>query len=203
MTENKNNKVPALTEEEYADLQALPELPEDLQKEVDRELGQTPAMSHTILEIWQSVLSNIEANENEHISPRYANSIVSNWPRLSFQDVSKYTKKYFSYLKALREILTEEIAKDPAAFERVENDAEENRAHYLELIGAWQERIEMWEQTWQSDGKDSHVTLAALADATSFFVGAQGLVEHLSQINFQFTDEDREALRQRLLAVKG
>jgi hypothetical protein len=181
----------------------LPELPEDLQAEVNAALGTAPALTHTILEIWASILSNIESNEGEHISPRYANSIVSNWPRLNFQEVSAYTRKYFTYLKSLREILTEEIAKDPAAFERVENDAEDNREHYLELIGAWQARIEMWEQTWQSDGKDSHVTLAALADATSFFVGAQGLVEHLSQINFQFTDEDREALRQRLLTVKG
>jgi hypothetical protein len=181
----------------------LPELPEDLQKEVDRELGQSPVLTHTVLEVWASVLSNIESNEGEHISPRYANSIVSNWPRLNFQDVSAYTRQYFTYLKALREILTAEIDKDPAAFERVENDAEENRGHYLELIGAWQEQIERWEQDWDSDDAGSHITLAALADATSFFVGSQGLVEHLSQINFQFTDEDREALRVRLLAVKG
>jgi hypothetical protein len=181
----------------------LPELPADLQADVDAALGTSPALTHTILEIWQSVLANIEANEGEHVSPRYANSIVSNWPRLKFQDVKAYTKQYFAFLKSLREVLTEEIAKDPVAFERVENDAEENRAHYLELIGAWQELIESWEQEWDSDADDSHVTLAALADATSFFVGAQGLVEHLSQINFQFTDEDREALRLRLLAVKG
>ena len=181
----------------------LPELPEDLQAEVNAALGQAPELTHTILEIWQSILSNIEANEDEHISPRYANSIVSNWPRLKFQDVSTYTRQYFAFLKSLREILIEEIAKDPAALERVKDDAEENREHYLELIGGWQELIEQWEQEWNSDADDSHVTLAALADATSFFVGAQGLVEHLSQINFQFTDEDREALRLRLLAVKG
>lgn len=181
----------------------LAELPADLQAEVDRELGQTPVLTHTVLEVWASVLSNIEANEGEHISPRYANSIVSNWPRLEFQDVSTYTRQYFTFLKALREILTTEIDKDPAALERIENDAEENREHYLELIGAWQEQIEEWEQNWDSDDYQSHITLAALADATSFFVGSQGLVEHLSQINFQFTDEDREALRQRLVAVKG
>lgn len=181
----------------------LPELPEELQKEVDAALGQAPELTHTILEVWASVLSNIEANEGEHISPRYANSIVSNWPRLSFQEVRNYTHQYFTFLKALREILTAEIDKDPEALKRVENDAEENREHYLELIGAWQEQIEEWEQNWDSEALDSHITLAALADATSFFVGAQGLVEHLSQINFNFTDEDREALRLRLLAVKG
>jgi hypothetical protein len=184
-------------------VEELPELPADLQEEVNRELGQAPELTHTILEVWASVLSNIESNEGEHISPRYANSIVSNWPRLTFQEVSEYTRQYFTFLKALRDILTAEIDKNPAALERVENDAEENREHYLELIGGWQELIEEWEQNWDSDAPDSHVTLAALADATSFFVGAQGLVEHLSQIHFQFTDEDREALRLRLLAVKG
>jgi hypothetical protein len=184
-------------------VEELPALPEDLQKEVDRELDQNPVLTHTILEVWASVLSNIEANEGEHISPRYANSIVSNWTRLSFQDVSAYTRQYFTYLKALRDLLTAEIEKDPAALENVENDAEDNRGHYLELIGAWQEQIELWEQGWDSDAPDSHIVLAALADATSFFVGAQGLVEHLSQINFQFTDEDREALRLRLMAVRG
>jgi hypothetical protein len=184
-------------------VEELPELPADLQAEVNRELGQAPELTHTILEIWASVLSNIESNEGEHISPRYANSIVSNWPRLSFQEVSEYTRQYFTFLKALRDLLTEVIAQNPSALENVENDAEENREHYLELIGGWQELIERWELDWNSDAEDSHVTLAALADATSFFVGAQGLVEHLSQINFQFTDEDREALRLRLLAVKG
>ena len=183
-------------------VEELPELPADIQAEVDAELGTSPALTHTILEIWQEVLSNIEDNEHEHISPRYANSIVSNWPRITFQEVSGYTRMYFSFLKGLRNILTEEIAKEPQALERVENDAEENRAHYLELLGAWQEQIERWELEWDSDSPLSHVGLAALADATSFFVGAQGLVEHLSQINFQFTDEDREALRLRLLAVK-
>jgi hypothetical protein len=181
----------------------LPELPADLQAEVDRELGKAPELTHTILEVWASVLSNIEANEGEHISPRYANSIVSNWPRLSFQDVSAYTHQYFAYLKALRELVTEVIAQNPSALENVEDDAEANREYYLELIGGWQELIERWELAWDSDAPDSHVILAALADATSFFVGSQGLVEHLSQINFQFTDEDREALRLRLLAVKG
>jgi uncharacterized protein with von Willebrand factor type A (vWA) domain len=181
----------------------LPELPADLQAEVDRELGQTQDLTHTVLEIWASVLSNIEANEGEHISPRYANSIVSNWPRLSFQEVSAYTRQYFTYLKALREQLTEVIAQNPSALENVENDAEANREHYLELIGGWQEQIEIWELNWDSDDHGSHISLAALADATSFFVGAQGLVEHLTQIGFQFTDEDREALRLRLLAVKG
>jgi hypothetical protein len=181
----------------------LPELPEELQKEVDAALGQAPELTHTILEVWASVLSNIEANEGEHISPRYANSIVSNWPKLSYQDVSAYTRQYFTFLKALREILTAEIDKDPEALKNVENDAEDNRGHYLELIGAWQEQIEKWEQAWDCDDAGSHIQLAALADATSFFVGAQGLVEHLSQINFEFTDEDREALRTRLLAVKG
>jgi hypothetical protein len=181
----------------------LPELPADLQAEVNAELGQAPELTHTILEIWASILSNIESNEGEHISPRYANSIVSNWPRLSFQEVSAYTRQYFTYLKALRELLSEVIAQNPSALENVADDAEANRELYLELIGGWQELIERWEQDWDSDDHGSHVILAALADATSFFVGAQGLVEHLSQINFQFTDEDREALRLRLLAVKG
>lgn len=192
MTKNTN---PSPVEE-------LPELPADLQAEVDSELGTPSALSHTVLEIWQNVLSNIEANENEHISPRYANSIVNNWPRLTFQDVKSYTKVYFSYLKALRTILSNEIASDLQALENVEDDAEANRAHYLELIGAWQVQIENWEQNWDSEATNSHILLAALADATSFFVGQQGLVEHLSQIGFQFTDEDREALRLRLLAGK-
>ena len=180
----------------------LPELSPEMQAELDTALGTAPALTHTVLEIWTQVLSNIEGNEEEHISPRYANSIVSNWPRLAFQDIREYTQQYFAYLKGLRDILTAEVEKDSGAFERVENDAEENRAHYLELIAGWQEQIERWELEWDCTAPDSHVSLAALADATSFFVGAQGLVEHLSQIGFQFTDEDREALRLRLLAVK-
>lgn len=180
----------------------LPELFPELQAEVDTALGTAPALTHTVLEIWTNVLSNIEGNEDEHISPRYAHSIVSNWPKLSYQDIAGYTRQYFMFLKGLRNILTEEVDKDPEAFGRIENDVEENRAHYLELIAGWQVQIERWELEWDCTAPKSHIGVAALADATSFFVGAQGLVEHLSQIGFQFSDEDREALRLRLLAVK-
>ena len=162
--------------------------------------GVAAALTNSVLKIWQEVLVNADADRDQRISPRYANSIVSNWPKLGFGDVSQYHQRYFAHLIELRYILDEEIASDPKAFDHIgEDDAELNREHYINLLTEWQVRIAQWEAQWDVDDEHAAAELAAVADVTAFFVGPQGLVEHLSQIGMLYTDEDRDRLRERLI----
>lgn len=176
-------------------------------------LGSTNEPMRTLLEIWRNVLGNIEAERGGRVSPAAANQLVNIWPKLTFADVSVYTNAYYDYLLDLRDILDAEIAKDKKAFKHTaprrpdgtldpDGDAIKNGPRYRELLAAWQERIILWEHQWDSDAADAAARVAAIADATAFYVGPQGLVANLDDIGFQLTDDESEAIRTRLAAYK-
>lgn len=158
----------------------------------------------SVLEAWQNVLGNIEESSKERISPREANRVVGSWPKLSFQDVPAYNVRYHELLLELRDILDEVIASDDKAFSRVgEADAEENAEHYKELLFRWQAQVLRWEHAWDAADPASHIELAAIADATGFYMNqGTGLINHLEAIGFQYTDEDRDTAAERLRAVR-
>lgn len=189
MTESTIDENTPLTAKDEADLKLLGD-------------AEAPA-PNTLLKVWQEVLSNIEQSASERVTPALANRIVSSWPKLSFQDTPDYHKLYHGYLMELREILHDAIRKNPDALKNVDDDAEANRDIYLGLLLDWQIRIAEWEHAWDASAADAHIKLAAIADATVFFVGQNGLVEHLSQINFQFSDADRDELGEKLLEAKA
>jgi hypothetical protein len=163
-------------------------------------------ITHTLLEMWRDVLSNIEGSAAEKVSPVIALKLVSSWPKLSFQEVPVYHKAYHEILMEGRNILDEVIRKHPGAFKNVAevgtefSDAIANREAYIDILFEWQLLTLQLEAEWDASKDDSHIQLAAMVDAAALFSGEQGLIQHLSQpqINFQFTDADRDALGQRL-----
>lgn len=189
MTENT---APELTDEDLAAISA------SLSDEADG------GFTVSVLEAWRNVLGNIESSMAERISPREANRVVGSWPKLSFQDVPAYNELYHRYLLELRDVLDEVIEGDEKAFTRVgKEDAEENAGHYRELLFQWQAVVLRWEHEWDAGADDSHIRLAAIADATGFYLNqGTGLVNHLEAIGFQYTDEDRDDAAEKLQAVR-
>lgn len=179
-----------------------PEVELTEQDQIDLESLTENVEKHTVLEVWRSILANIEASAAEKVSPQNANRLVGMWPKLAFQDLPRYHEVYHNLLTELRDLLDAVITEGDAPFDNIEDDMEANRALYLELLFVWQERIMQWEHRWDASWSDSHIIIAAIADATAFFVGPQGLVEHLSQSGFAYSDADREALGERLTAAK-
>ena len=153
-----------------------------------------PAAKRTLLEVWAKVLESIEAAESQQIPMPLAARIIASYPQIKVQEIQKYHRLYHGKLKALRSILLAEIATDEDCFKHVEDDAEKNHHHYLNLLVDWQRQIKEWESNWNSGATLAHVDMAAVADASSFFLGQQGLVAHLDQINFVFTDDESEAV---------
>ena len=158
---------------------------------------------HTLLEVWSSVLDNIEHDAAEKITMRVAATVVSRWPTIKIQDVGAYMEYYYNALKNLREILRDEIATDKKAIYRVdmENDAEGNRHHYLSLLTNWQLQVAQWEKDWSHSDSDALLQMAAFSDAASFVLGQEGLIAHLQEINFQFYPEDAEAVQAAVIAL--
>jgi len=179
--------------------ETLSEAEEALMNEF-REALETPTL--TLLDTWSNLLGNIEGERESRVSPALANKITTVWPKMSFQDVPRYFAAYYDHMELLREDLLDIIAENPEALEHVEDDMEFNHELYLELLYRWQVRIGIWEHEWDAAAEDSHISIAAIADSTSFFVGPQGLVEHLTAAGFNFTDEERAALEQRLVEAR-
>ena len=162
--------------------------------------GNPPALTHTLLEIWRNILSNIESAREERIPPVIANRVVTAYPKIEYHMVPQYWDTYYDLLTEMRDILDDVIASDNEAFDRVEDDAILNRDLYVEVLFGWSDKINQWEEEWDTMSPNAAVELAAIADVSSVIVGETGLTENLSQlqIGFSFDDSDRIALQERL-----
>ena len=67
---NENTTAEGLTEEDLAAIAA------------SFAEGDVPALTHTVLEIWENLLSNIEEARKERVTPVVANRIITNYPKL-------------------------------------------------------------------------------------------------------------------------
>ena len=173
----------------------LADLPEE---PADKE----PAPMHTLLQIWKEILSNIEAAETEPIDIQIAGRIVHNYPMIKVQEVSKYMALYSALLIEMRDILLAEIDSDEKCLSRIEDDAEGNRHHYLNLLIDWQRLARQWEIKWDSNSPLAHIEMAAISDASTFVLGQKGLVAHLDEIKFRWTAEDAEMVLEAIQAAE-
>ena len=155
---------------------------------------------HSILEIWSSILSNIEAEEEIPVSVKQAAKITAMWPKLEVQDCSAYQALYYEYLKEMRAVLEHEISTDPDCFSRVgEEDGELNWHHYMNVNLTWVSLTRQWEKSWNSDDWNSHISMAALADAGSFCVSSEGIISMLQHNHFQLDPVDMEWMQEILI----
>ena len=176
---DRTEEIEALMSQVTEVLSGIPETPE-----------RPEAEPHTLLEIWAAVLSNIEHVEAQPVSMQMAARITSVYPQIKVQECGLYMTCYHSALRELRSILLDEIESDPDCFKYAEDDAVKNRHHYLNLLTQWQLQVQQWDKEWDCTELEAHIWLAAYADAGTFVLGKEGLVAHLDQINFEFTDED-------------
>ena len=156
------------------------------------------AITHTILEVWQELFSNIEKEEGLRVSPQAAMAIQSSWPRLSIKEYQAFTDLYYSFLGEFREVIDTLVEENPVALVHVEDDVEHNHDLYVEAVARWQKTARAWEDAWQCGLPDAEVRLYAMVDAINFVLSSQGLVSHLDQIGMILTSED-EALMQSIL----
>lgn len=177
---------PTLSPQDQADLDSL-----------GIQLEEAPE-ERTLLSVWSSVLDNIDASAEEPISIHVASRVIASWPFLTFQETALYHAVYHQILSELREELRQLIKAHPDALGWTgEDDGRENHDLYRELLVTWHRSLDDYETDWRAETPDSHVWVAAIADARAFFFSQVGLAGHLDAIGFSMTDgEFLEAVKE-------
>lgn len=184
------------------------QVPDDI-SELSAE-GHEPAKYRTLLEIWRVILEPARTGElrEEPISPQWATKMVGTYPEIRFADVRKIHEGVFALAGVLAGILEEEIERDDECLKKAnaDEDGQENAHHYKSLLTAWQVYLQNEELAWNPDAELASVHLAVLSEVQQMFLGETGLVAHLDNIGFEFTEADQEALAKdlrdaRLLAL--
>jgi hypothetical protein len=158
------------------------------------------AAYHTILEVWREVLKPAKGEMSKRITPQWATRIVNQYHGVSYADMPAFRELYFGKILHLAEILDDEIAQDDECLNltTAEEDVEHNTSHYLNVLFSWQMQFMQWEIEWDSTSPTAGIEVAALAEVHKMFFDPQGLTALLDQINFQFTDTDRDTLGELL-----
>ena len=167
--------------------------------DVDGSEVQLPPATHTLLEVWSSILGDIETMRAEAIGMASAAQTLNSYPFLRLHHLSEFHERFYDHLLEYRDVLEAEIATDPSCFKHVEDDAEKNREHYLNLLVAWQVLSLRHQGAWDHADKDAAAEFAAISESTLFVVGDNGLIAHLGVIQFPMPAEDRDTVTQAIL----
>lgn len=173
----------------------------DLQKMLDG--GKEPEF-HTVLEVWQEVLSNAPVLANDPVTPQWASKMVGTYPGVTFADTPLLHRGYFQKIMELGEILNTEISHDPdcLTYDKAEDDAANNSQHYKNLLRDWQLTFLQWEMDWDPTTTGAACELGAISEVHKMFFGQTGIVPYLDQIKFEFTDQDQQELADALAALR-
>lgn len=158
---------------------------------------------HTILHVWREVLKPAAAESRKKITPQWATKIVARYSGITYADMPRFRDLYFGSILALAEILEAEIDGDDECLKHAtaEEDVEHNTTHYLNVLISWQLQFMQWEIDWEPTSPDAAVQIAALGEVHQMFFGPEALTALLDQINFQFTDDDRELMSSALQSL--
>lgn len=175
-----------------SDTENIEEIPDTIEELDPQELPGEVRMTRTLLQVWSEMLSNIEKSAAEKVTPQMAMRVSGSWKELKINEVPAYFKMYHEYLLEMRAAFSAEVETDPKCFKKIKDDGEKNREHYLTIILQWQLVSLQWDIDWDIKAKDAHVRLAAMADASNFFMGDEGLLSYLKFIDFEYSEADRE-----------
>ena len=153
---------------------------------------EAPPREHTMLETWREILSNVDTMKDRRVTMEDALQPLNNHPYLKLSEVSAHNAAFYSFLSEAFDALNYEIQSDPKCLSRTENDAEENRAHYLNLIINWGKIARAREEAWGATDPIAAPLLSGHIEAASFLMGSKGLLAHLGEIDFEYDDEDAQ-----------
>jgi len=149
------------------------------------------------------VLRPAASEQTKRITPQWATRVVNTYHGITYADMPAFRELYFGRILHLASILDDEIATDDECLKltSAEEDVEHNVHHYLNVLFAWQMQFMQWEIEWDAESPTAAVEVAALAEVHKMFFDPQGLTALLDQINFQFTDTDRDTLGELLAGL--
>ena len=168
---------------------------EDL-AQLQEESAGVPAITHTVLEAWERILSEAHKLRDATIKPSEVLGVIERHPRLSIKDVPAFLDKYYQLISGAHAIVEAEIATDSDCLHHVADDAEYNRAHYFNIVSQWVAHFALAEREWQMDSEFAEAELWAIVAAASAVQGRDsGVINWLSAIHLSLTEEEFEELQ--------
>ena len=162
-------------------------------------------LKYSVLETWTELFLNVPIVAKERVTPGLASFISGTWPKISFQETPRYHAIYHERLAevglALSEILKDDTVRAKAFKNVGPDDAEHNGHLYDGVLLEWQKLITTWESQWRAEDPESHIIAAVIADIHKFTLSPSGIVEHLSSIDYRYTDECKAAHSEVLTAL--
>lgn len=155
-------------------------------------------LTHTLLEMWDSVLNNVDEEREAPITPALAMQVLQRWPMMRIEEMGTYHANYYNILEAFRDAVADEIEEDKGRLKHVEDDAEHNKDAYARIIFQWTDTIRDAEEDWEFDEPHAVSVLAAIADATNFSLSGMGLVAHLDQIGVTISLDELEEVGKQI-----
>lgn len=158
------------------------------------------AKYNPVLRIWKEILSPENIAHGSRVSIPWSNAILSKYHGMTFALMPAFVDRYHQIMSEMADALRVEIATDPDCLNwfSLEEDVEENRAHYIQMLHHWQKCLLVWEVIWDCGHPDAAAHVAALGEAGLFFFGETGLAAHLSQIGLEFDEADQQDLADEL-----
>ena len=157
-----------------------------------------------VLRIWKEILSPENIAHGSRVSIPWSNAILSKYHGMTFALMPAFVDRYHQIMSDMADALRVEIASDPDCLNwfSLEEDVEENRHHYIQMLHHWQKNLLVWETIWDATHPDAAAHVAALGEAGLFFFGETGLAAHLSQIGLEFDEADQQDLADELRAYE-
>jgi hypothetical protein len=153
------------------------------------ELDMFDIEQHSLLKIWGLLLDNVEKSSHERIPITVAAKVIASWPFLTFQETAIYHDVYHRILGELRDLLKYEVADKLEHLDWAgDDDVEHNHEIYKDVLVAWHNQLDSYEEEWDASAEDSQVWVAAIADARAFFFSQVGLAGQLDAIGFSLSD---------------
>lgn len=172
--------------------------------------AQSGQYDHTLLQMWEETLDIAIRQAQEPLSLVVANSLLKQWPWLSYADLDIYLQERLLKLQEARKILTDAypVPRDElfdALNEYNVDDWAKNSDAYIDVIVGWTRLCKEWENTWETISlvdPIKGIAHAVIADVTSQLLHTQnGLVENVRNLaGFEFSPEMQEEVQTRIEA---
>lgn len=186
--------------DEFVDGATIDATEEELREMLRSDAQKPQPKKRTLLETWQHLLANIDTEKHERITMQMAGRVVGSWPQLKMSEVPAYFKFYYELLGEMRDALEDIIAENEEALTKVENDAEDNKTLYTEVVISWQQLTILWDRDWDVNSETAHIEMAAIADASLYYLGPDGIINHLNNIGVLFNEAEQREMYELLVA---
>ena len=160
---------------------------------------------NALLKVFKKLLEPVKDLKTEKPTMQYCSRIIDNYTGIEFKDMDRYNEQYCDYVLEPMNILDIEIKSDDECLSvtNEEEDLEQNRAHYLNLILQWQIAMQQWSFDWDCLDKNAAIKLAAQNEAGLLVFGEKGLAGFFSSINFNLSEDEQQTITNTVMESVG